>query len=142
MESLDHTQREWSSFKNLGDVILLCAASAANVSTQEILSSKKTKEITIGRAIAISIMHEQGLFLREIARITNTDPKGVHTYIHSHDNRMADRRYAMAFNRAKKYVESYFSSDVTLHGEVSGLKEMYIDLQGKYEHLKDLITNN
>lgn len=142
MESSTLTQRELANFKNLADVILLCAASASGVSTTDILSSKKTKETTTARAIAIRAMFDQGLTLREIGRITSTDPKGVHTYIHSHDNRMADVRYSRTYNRTNKYMKGYFSSDATLHSEVDELKAMYVDLSGKYEHLKELITSN
>ncbi len=142
MESSTLTQHELENYRNISDVILMCAASAANVSTQDILSSKKTKEITMARGVAVRTMYDQGLHLREIARITNTDPKGVHTYIHSHDNRMADARYLRAYNRANEFMKSYYSSDATLHDEVDRLKAMYIDLNSKYEHLKELITNN
>jgi len=142
MESSTLTQQELGNFKNLADVILLCSSSAAQVSTKEILSSKKTKEVTMARGIACRIMYDQGLHIREIARITDTDPKGVHTYIHSHDNRMADLRYERSYNRANEFMKSYFSSDATLHGEVDTLKQMYIDLNGKYEHLKELLTSN
>jgi hypothetical protein len=136
------TQQELGNFKNLADVILLCAASAGGVSTADILSNKRTKEITTARAIAICAMHNQGLSLREIGRISNTDPKGVHTYIHSHDNRMADRRYELAYNRANNFMKGYFSSDASLHSEVDELKAKYVDLSGKYDHLKELITSN
>jgi hypothetical protein len=142
MESSTLTQQELGNFKNLADVILLCSASAGGVSTTDILSSKKTKEITIARGVAIAIMHEQGLSIREIARISDTDPKGVHTYVHSHDNRMADKRYSRVFNRANEFMKGYFSSDTSLHGEVDKLKQMYVDLNGKYEHLKELLTSN
>ena len=73
---------------------------------------------------------------------TTKDPKGVHTYIHSHDNRMADRRYELAYNRANNFMKGYFSSDASLHSEVDELKAKYVDLSGKYDHLKELITSN
>lgn len=142
MESSTLTQQELGNFRNLADVIILSVASATNVSMQDILSSRKTKEVTTARGISCRIMYDQGLHLREIARITNTDPKGVHTYIHSHENRMADKMYSRSYYRANQYLRGYFSSDATLHDEVGRLKAMYLDLQGKYDHLKELLTNN
>jgi hypothetical protein len=55
---------------------------------------------------------------------------------------MADLRFARAYNKAKKYSEDYYSSDASLHEEIGRLKAAYIDLSSKYEHLKELLTNN
>ena len=135
-------QQGLENSKNLEDVVLLSAASACNVNVVDIISKSKSKEVAMGRAIACAILNDLGFGTREIGRVTNTDPNGVYTFIHSHENRMADLRFARAYNKAKKYSEDYYSSDASLHEEIGRLKAAYIDLSSKYEHLKELLTNN
>ena len=142
METSTLTQRELANFNNLADVFLLSAASAGRVSVSDILSSKKAKEITIARGVAIRLMHNEGLPIREVARITNTDPKGVHTYVHQHDERMEDTRYKRVFEQAREYAVGYYSSDANLRSEVDALRKAFIALDSKCEHIKELILNN
>lgn len=141
-ESSTLTQQGLENFKNLGDVVLLAAASSCNVNVVDIIAKGKTKEVAMARAIACKLLDELGYGTREIARLTSTDPKGVYTYIHSHDNRMADSRFKRAFGKAKKYSEDYYSSDASLHDEVAKVKARYIELNSKYEHIKELLTSN
>ena len=142
MESSILFQQGLENYKNLGDVVLLSSASACNVSVVDIISKSKSKEIAMARAIACFLLNELGFGTREISRLTSTDPKGVYTYIHSHYNRMADQRFKRAYGKAKKYSEDYYSSDASLHDEVAKVKARYIELESKYEHIKELLTSN
>ncbi len=142
METLTLIQQQLENYSNLGDVVIMASASASNVSVADILSKSKNKEVTMARASACHLLSEHGFGVREISRLTTTDPKGVHTYIHTHDNRMADNRFERVYMKAKRYAEDYYSSDMSLREDVERIKNQYAELASKYEHLKELITSN
>jgi hypothetical protein len=87
-------------------------------------------------------LSEYGYGIREIGRLINLDPKGVKVYIESHDNRLADKRYTIKYNKVKSFVESYEQSNEVKLNAVLELKAEYLRLSEKYEHLKELLTSN
>ena len=132
-----------ANFNNHENVCLHSCASVTSVSIAEIVGSAKRKEVVMARALTCSVLSYYGYGVREISRITNTDVKGVSVYLEGHDNRMADRRYARAFAKSVQFVNSYEEfSDEAMRDKVNVLYEKYLALEGRFEHLKELITNN
>jgi len=129
-------------FSRLDNVVLSAISATAGVDIVKILTSSKTKESVLARSVACKILSEYGYGTREIGRLLNTDHKGVHIFIESHDNRMADRKYAHTYNKSKKFVEDYESSNENLERKLNSLYMKYLELDSKYEHLVDLLTSN
>ena len=132
-----------ANFSNQENVCLHSCSSATGVAIMLIVGSSKKKEVVMARALTCSVLSYYGYGVREISRITNTDVKGVSVYLEGHDNRMADKRYARAFANSVKFINQYEEfSDEAMRDKVNALYEKYLALEGRFEHLKELITNN
>lgn len=132
-----------ANFNKYENVCLHACASVTGVSIVDILGSKKNKEIVMARALTCSVLSYCGFGLREISRLTNTDVKGVSTYIESHDNKMSEKRYSRSYQKSVDFISDYEeTSDESLQNKVNVLFEKYMTMQGQYEHLKELLTSN
>jgi len=132
-----------ANFNNQENVILHACSSVTGKSILDIVGSKKTKDIVLARALTCAVMSYYGFGVREISRITNTDVKGVSVYVESHQNRMADNRYKRYYQKCIDFISNYedFSSEA-MADKLNTLYEKYLTLEGRYDHLKELITSN
>ena len=142
MENTNHTAQTLTSYSNLENLVIYATSTVTNVSMVDIMSNGKKKEIATAKGIVCTILNEYGYGVREIGRLINIDPKGVNVYIGSHDNRLADKRYALKYNKVKSFVEGYESSNEVKLNALLELKSMYYRLSEQYEHMKELITSN
>lgn len=132
-----------ANFNNQENVILHACSSVTGKSIVDIVGSKKTKDIVLARALTCAVLSYYGFGVREISRITNTDVKGVSVYIESHENRMADNRYKRYFTKCVDFITTYESfSTEAMADKLNTLYEKYLTLEGRYDHLKELITSN
>jgi hypothetical protein len=142
MENLSPTVQTLTSYSNLENLAVYATSTICNVSIVDILSNGKKKEIAIAKSVACQILTEYGYGIREIGRLVNIDPKGVKVYVESHENRLADKRYAIKYNKVKSFVESYEQSNEVKLNALMELKAEYLRLSEKYDHLKELLTSN
>lgn len=132
-----------ANFNNHENVCLHACSSVTGVSMVDIVGSSKKKEVVMARALTCMVLAYYGYGIREISRITNTDVKGVSIYIEGHENRLADKRYARAFDKCIQFINQYEEfSDEAIKDKMDTLYEKYLTLEGRFEHLKELITNN
>lgn len=134
---------DMTKFNRFENVCLHAAASITGVSLVDIVGSNKKKEIVLARSLACSILNHYGFGLREISRITNTDAKGVSVYLENHTERMRTSRYKRSFEECVEFIDQYeeFSNEA-MSEKLNTLYEKYTILAGRYDHLKQLITNN
>ena len=125
---------------NLADVVILSAASACNVNVVDVIGKSKKWELVMARAIAAKLLGEYDYGIRESARLINSDPKGVHTYVHTHGARMEDKKYARAYGLAQDFVEGYFTSDSSLREKFNQLVTEVMTIKSQYQHIKELLT--
>lgn len=142
MENTNHTVPTLMSYSNLENLVVYATSTVTNVALMDIMSNGKKKEIAMAKSIACQVLSEYGYGIREIGRLINLDPKGVKVYVESHDNRLADKRYAIKYNKVKSFVESYEQSNEVKLNAVLELKAEYLRLSEKYNHLKELLTSN
>lgn len=132
-----------ANFNNQENVILHACASVSGKSIADIVGSKKTKDIVLVRALSCAVLAYYGFGVREISRITNTDVKGVSSYMDGHKSRLADRRYEMYFQKCIDFIATYEDfSEEAITSKINTLYEKYVYLEGRYNHLKELITSN
>lgn len=134
------TQNNLINANNLADVVILSAASACNVNVVDIIGQNKTKEVVTARAIASKLLSEYDYGVRESARLINSDPKGVNTFIKSHESRMQDKKHARAYELSKQFIEGYFTSDSSLREKFNLLVTEVLIIQSQYQHIKELLT--
>lgn len=131
-----------ANFNKYENVCLHACSSVTGISIVDIVGNSKRKEVVMARALTCSVLEFCGFGKREISRITNTDVKGVSIYLEGHQNRMADKRYDRAYSKTIAFIHSYEEfSDEALSEKVSILYENIMELQGKYDHLKELLIN-
>jgi hypothetical protein len=132
-----------TNFNKLENVCLHACASATGINITDILGAKKDKETVMARALTCSVLGSWGFGIRQISRITNTDPKGVSVYLQGHDNRMANKRYFRAYGKSMEYIRDYENhSEESLTEKIDDIYSKYLELEGKYEHLKELLTSD
>lgn len=142
MESTSRTAQILTSYSNLENVILSGVSTITGVPIVEFTSPLKKKEVALAKAIACKVFNDYGYGIREIGRLTNIDGKGVNIYIESHDNRMADRKYSIKYNKVKAFVEGYESSNEVTVNRLNEVIAKLMILEERYEHLKQLLTSN
>lgn len=97
----------------------------------------------MARALTCAVLAYYGFGVREISRATNTDVKGVSVYMEGHQNRLADRRYKNYFTKCIEFIATYEDySQEAVKSRLDSLYEKYVALEGKYDHLKELLINN
>ena len=142
MENTNPTVQTLTSYSSLENLVVYATSTVTNVALIDIMSNGKKKEIAMAKSIACRLLSEYGYGVREIGRLINIDPKGVNVYIGSHDNRLADKRYAIKYAKVKSFVEGYEQSNEVKLNAILELKAEYLRLSEKYEHLKELLTSN
>jgi len=142
MENTNHITQTLTSYSNLENVIISGTSTISNVLITDIMSNSKKKEVALAKSIACTVFSEYGYGVREISRLLSIDHKGVSVYIGSHDNRMADRKYLIKYNKVKAFVENYeFSNEVSLN-RMNEIASKIAGIEAQYEHLKELLTSN
>jgi predicted transcriptional regulator len=139
---MNHTVRTLVNYSSLENVIISGVSTISSVAIVDIMSNSKRKEVALAKSVACAVFNDYGYGVREIARLLNIDHKGVSVYIGSHDNRMADKKYLIKYNKVKAFVEGYESSNEV---NVNRLNEMALKvtaIEERYEHLKELLTSN
>lgn len=142
MENSNHTVRTLMSYSSLENVIISGTSTISGVAIVDIMSNRKKKEIALAKGIACAVFNDYGYGVREIARLLNIDHKGVSVYIGSHDNRMADKKYLIKYNKVKAFVEGYESSNEVSLNRLNEMTSKVFAIEEKYEHLKELLTSN
>lgn len=141
MENLDLTQLSSENYNSLSDVIILSVSKATGVPTVKIVNADKAREATTARAIACVIMKSYDFATREIGRQLSTDPKGVRRFLYAHEENLAKKRYAKSFEMSNEFVEGYYSSNAGLQEKFNTLYVRQMELESKYQHLKELLLN-
>lgn len=139
---MNHTVRTLVNYSSLENVIISGVSTISSVAIVDIMSNSKRKEVALAKSVACAVFNDYGYGVREIARLLNIDHKGVSVYIGSHDNRMADKKYLIKYNKVRAFVEGYESSNEV---SVNRLNEMALKvtaIEERYEHLKELLTSN
>lgn len=142
MENTSRTVQTLTSYSNLENVILSGVSTITGVPIVEFTSPLKKKEVALAKAIACKVFNDYGYGIREIGRLTNIDGRGVNLYIESHDNRMADRKYSIKYNKVKAFVEGYESSNEVTVNKLNEVIAKLMLLEERYDHLKELLINN
>lgn len=142
MENTSRTAQILTSYSNLENVILSGVSTITGVPIVDFTSNKKKKEIALAKAIACKVFFDYGYGVRETSRLINIDAKGVNLYVESHDNRMADKKYAIKYNKVKAFVEGYESSNEVSVNKLNEVIAKLIILEERYDHLKELLTSN
>ena len=139
---MNHTVQTLVNYSSLENVIISGVSTISGVAIVDIMSNSKRKEVALAKSIACAVFNDYGYGVREIARLLSIDHKGVSVYIGSHDNRMADKKYLIKYNKVRAFVEGYESSNEV---NVNRLNEMALKvtaIEERYEHLKELLTSN
>ena len=139
---MNHTVQTLVNYSSLENVIISGVSTISGVAIVDIMSNSKRKEVALAKSIACAVFNDYGYGVREISRLLNIDHKGVSVYIGSHDNRMADKKYLIKYNKVRAFVEGYESSNEV---NVNRLNEMALKvtaIEERYEHLKELLTSN
>ena len=111
MENLNPTAQTLMRYSSLENVIISGVSTITGVAITDMMSNSKKKEVALAKSVACAVFNDYGYGVREIGRLLNIDHKGVAVYVGSHDNRMADKKYLIKYNKVKAFVEGYESSN-------------------------------
>lgn len=142
MENTNPTVRTLMRYSSLENVIISGVSTISGVAIADIMSNSKKKEVALAKGIACAIFNDYGYGVREIGRLLNIDHKGVAVYIGSHENRLADKKYLIKYNKVKSFVEGYESSNEVNVNRLNEMASKVIAIEERYEHLKELLTSN
>jgi len=141
MENSNLIQQSLVSSNSLADVVILSVAKATGVPTVKIVNADKAREATTARGIACVILKSYDFATREIGRLLGVDPKGVRRFLYMHEENLGKKRYLKSFEMANEFVEGYYSSNAALQEKFNTLYVRQMELESKYQHLKELLLN-
>jgi chromosomal replication initiation ATPase DnaA len=129
-------------YSSLENVIISGVSTITGVAITDMMSNSKKKEVALAKSVACAVFNDYGYGVREIGRLLNIDHKGVAVYVGSHDNRMADKKYLIKYNKVKAFVEGYESSNEVNLNRLNEMAMKVVAMEERYEHLKELLTSN
>jgi hypothetical protein len=141
METTAITTPVSTNFNTLQSRILSCVSSACDVRISDIMSSTKRREAAIAKSIFCVMMVDNGFSKSETARCINADNKSVHYYLDSHSEKMSDNSYKSMYDKSLVLFENYAKDIIDYDHAINDLRKMVMDLQSKYEHIKELLIN-
>lgn len=142
MNSTPTAQQRLSSFDELSRSVIELSCEAGMVHIDELLGGSRKKEVLNVRSLVSVILRENGYTYQSISDILGVDLKVSHTYVMSHDNRMADKRYSALYNRVTNSLENVGVTYEDLHKEVKILKVSVEKIKDQLNHIKKLLTND
>lgn len=142
MENTNPTAQTLMRYSSLENVIISGVSTITGVAITDMMSNSKKKEVALAKSVACAVFNDYGYGVREIGRLLNIDHKGVAVYVGSHDNRMADKKYLIKYNKVKAFVEGYESSNEVNLNRLNEMAMKVVAMEERYEHLKELLTSN
>ena len=140
MSSSLSAQQKFQSFDEMSKSVIELACSYSNCSIEELLSGSKKKEVANARSVISVYLREQGYTYKSISDTLGVDVKISHTYVKSHDNRMADTTYSTLFKRLQRSMNHVGGTDDDLREEVLKLKVSVEKLNTRLNHIYQLLT--
>ena len=116
-----------------------CAHS--NLSLPELIGGSRKKNVVLARCAAATYLRNANYSLQLIADNLGVDVSIVHKYVHSHENRMADKFYSNLYLNIGKSMSTVEEiQDDSTEGQLEDLRVRLATLESRVKHLTTLIT--
>lgn len=115
----------------------------ARISVEDlIVTVSKKKDAVNARCIIAVILRNEGYTFEAIANILSVDVKNSHTYVMSHDNRMADTNYSRLYRDVLRVHSQVADSDEDVRKQLTDLRVRFEKVERKVNHLTNLILGD
>jgi len=141
MENTITTTPQSLNYSSMHNRLIMCVASACDVPVYDIVSATKRRDAANAKSIFCVIMNDKGFSKNDVARYLNADHKSVHHYIKSHTEKMSDESYKVSYDKSLVFFENYAKDITDYDHAINDLRKMVMDLNSKYEHIKQLLLN-
>ena len=141
MENTTITTPQSMNFDTMHNKVMLCVASACDVRVSDMVTSIKRRDIANAKSIFCTIMVDNGYSKSETAKCLNADNKTVHYYLDAHSHKMLESSYKNMYEKSLVLLENYAKDITDYDHAINDLRKMVMDLQSKYEHIKELLLN-
>lgn len=135
-------QQKLASFDEITSSVIELTCEYSMVHIDELLGGSKKKEVAHARSVVCVVLRSNGYTYKSISDILGVDVSISHTYVNSHDNRMADKQYSTLYNRVVRSLNSIGDTDEDLRREVSRLKLAVEQINNRLLHIYQLLTND
>jgi len=141
MQNTIATTQQSMNYNAFQNRALVCVCSALDVDMSDVTSNSKRRDVANAKSIYCAIMLERGYTKSEVARYLNADNRTVYHYIESHKLRISEDGYRTAYDKALVFLDTYAKDITDYDHAINDLRKMVMELQRKYEHLKELLLN-
>jgi DNA-binding CsgD family transcriptional regulator len=141
MENIIITTQRSTNSSSYHTRLLKCICSACDVKISDVASASKRRDVANAKSIFCAIMIDNGYSKSETARHLNADHKSVYHYIGNHQDKMNDQSYKSLYDKSLVLFENYAKDITDYDHAINDLRQMVMDLQRKYEHIKELLLN-
>ena len=141
MESTITTTPQSMNYSTLHNKVIMCVSSACDVPVSEMMSATKRRDAANAKSIFCVIMHEKGYSKNDIARYLGADHKSVYYYINAHLEKMKEESYSNCYDKSLVLLDNYAKDITDYDHAINDLRKMVMELQSKYEHIKQLLLN-
>jgi len=140
MTSTLTAQQRLNSFDEYTRAVIELSCENGMVHIDELLGGSKKKEVANVRSVISVVLRDNGYTYQSISDILGVDLKISHTYVKSHDNRMADNKYSALYKKVTTSLRSVGVTYEDLHSEVSKLKVSVEKINSRLNHIYELLT--
>lgn len=141
MENTTATTPQSMNYSTLHNKVIMCVSSACDVPVSEMMTATKRRDVANAKGIFCVIMDEKGYAKNDIARYLGADHKSVYHYINAHSYKMSDESYSKCYDKSLVLLENYAKDITDYDHAINDLRKMVMELQSKYEHIKQLLLN-
>lgn len=141
METTYHIQQSIKNSSHLDYIVLRCVASACGVSEEDISTSKKDADISRAKNIYCIIMSDLGFSHSEIQKMLGIEYRSVQRYVSMKSERLENDVFKYCYHKAIDFINNNHFEYASVHSRLVNIELQLMDLESKYNHLKQLILN-
>lgn len=122
-------------------IVLKSVASACGVEEDDICSANKSAGTSRARAIFCIVMDEIGFSNSEIQRMLGIEYRSVQRYISLKHERLENDVFRYCYEKSIDFVKNSNFDYSDVFSKITSLELKVLDMEAKYQHLKQLLLN-
>jgi len=122
-------------------IVLKSVSSACGINEEDICSANKSADVSRARAIFCIVMDELGFSNSEIQRMLGIEYRSVQRYISLKNERLENDVFKYCYEKSIDFVKNSNFDYSDVFSKITSLELKVLDMEAKYQHLKQLLLN-
>lgn len=141
MEITEAIPQSIQSSSHIDYIVLKSVSIACGVEESDICSASKSAGSSRARGIFCIIMDELGFSNSEIQRMLGIEYRSVQRYISLKNERLENDVFKYCYEKSIDFVKNNNFDYSDVFSKITSLELKVLDMESKYQHLKQLLLN-